>query len=583
MSGTAQLLPLPRLVFQDVNGNPLSGGMVYAYVPGGTTPKTTWQDSGETTPNSQPIVLDSAGSCLCYGDGDYSFTVTDASGNNIPAYSGLTQTIETQAAATVILSTVDNVAALRALTNTVINGVIVYWVIGYHTPGDGGEGFFQLNGSDTTSSDNGGTILVDASGNRWYRETGGMPLSVRWFGAYGDGSTDDTSAIQATLNIGNAWYVPPGNYVFNGLTLPYVTSFDLGGCGQASVLVQKGAGISFANLPTGIFGSLATIHDISFNGLQGTNATLNMSFAQEFDLLNLYFTEVPSSNAALILNGNTNDGTYMHDCRVRGLRIYCGDSGNGNIGLHLGAYASDTLVTDFEMQAAFTCNYCVLAEAGAATTNFTDCHIYNARLNNVGYESGGGNGFTWTACRFDYALGQSFVANNSFNNMFANCYFEAITADNNGVVLTNSSQFIFENCSFTVLVNSAAYANGCITEIGSCQNNKIIGGWLDSGTYYDDPFNMASSGDCVSNVGNFITQNRGVATWSGTSTFVVNHGLNVTPGPGDIMITPITDLAPTGASDPWVSVLTSTTFTISTSGTPSSSISIAWQARSMGS
>jgi hypothetical protein len=470
-----------------------------------------------------------------------------------------------------------NIAALRALSSVIAPAV---FVDGYYTGADGGEGMFWYNAADTTTPDNGGTIIVDGAGQRWYRETGGGPLSVRWFGATGNGTTNDTAAIQACFNVGNAWHFPPGNYVFGGLTLPYEVGFDLGGCGQSSVLVQKGAGISFANLPTGIFGASATIHDLSFNGTNGTNATLNMTFAQEYDLINLYFTEVPPGDAALILNGNTNDGTYMHDCRVRGLRIYCGDSGTGNIGLHLGAYASDTLIEAFEMQAAFTCNYCCLAESGAQTTNFSNCHIYNAKVNNVGYENGGGNLFTWTNCRFDYALSQSIFANNSFDNQFVNCWFEAITAGNNGVVLSNCAGFTFVACMWTSLVNSAGYANGCVTESGSCAFNKVIGGFIDNASYYDDPFNMPAADDCVSNVANFITQQKGQVSGS-TQTLVITHNLNVTPNNDDFTVTPVTALG--SATNYWVSGANSTSATISMNEIPGQSVTFAWAARALGS
>jgi hypothetical protein len=86
----ATLLPMPRAVFYSQDGAPLAGGMVYTYVPGGTTPQVTWQDAGQTTPNTNPIVLDAAGSCLLYGSGSYQLTVTDGQGNQVPAYSGLT-------------------------------------------------------------------------------------------------------------------------------------------------------------------------------------------------------------------------------------------------------------------------------------------------------------------------------------------------------------------------------------------------------------------------------------------------------------------------------------------------------------
>jgi len=89
----ATLLPMPRAVFYDALGNPLAGGFVYTYVPGGTTPAMTWQDAGEATPNANPIVLDANGSCLLYVAANYQITVTDSLGNQVPAYSGLTASV----------------------------------------------------------------------------------------------------------------------------------------------------------------------------------------------------------------------------------------------------------------------------------------------------------------------------------------------------------------------------------------------------------------------------------------------------------------------------------------------------------
>src|ERR1700753_3123804 len=60
----AQLLlsPIGILVQQLSNaGQPLSGGQIFIYVAGTTTPVTTYTDSTGTTPNANPIVLNSAG------------------------------------------------------------------------------------------------------------------------------------------------------------------------------------------------------------------------------------------------------------------------------------------------------------------------------------------------------------------------------------------------------------------------------------------------------------------------------------------------------------------------------------------
>lgn len=47
--------------FFDNNGNPLSGGKLYTYAAGTTTPQSTWTTPAGATLNTNPIVLDSAG------------------------------------------------------------------------------------------------------------------------------------------------------------------------------------------------------------------------------------------------------------------------------------------------------------------------------------------------------------------------------------------------------------------------------------------------------------------------------------------------------------------------------------------
>jgi hypothetical protein len=47
--------------FFDNNGLPLSGGLLYQYQAGSTTPLATYTTNSGATPNSNPIVLDSAG------------------------------------------------------------------------------------------------------------------------------------------------------------------------------------------------------------------------------------------------------------------------------------------------------------------------------------------------------------------------------------------------------------------------------------------------------------------------------------------------------------------------------------------
>jgi len=66
----------------DANGNPISGGKIYTYLAGTTTPTTTWKDSGGVAAHTNPIILDSRGyvpDALWLNNLiGYKFTVTDA-------------------------------------------------------------------------------------------------------------------------------------------------------------------------------------------------------------------------------------------------------------------------------------------------------------------------------------------------------------------------------------------------------------------------------------------------------------------------------------------------------------------------
>lgn len=73
--------PPIRQRFFDANGLPLSGGQLFSYVAGTSTPLVTYSDKAGT-PNTNPIVLDSNGYCDLWLDPslNYKFVLEDSGG-----------------------------------------------------------------------------------------------------------------------------------------------------------------------------------------------------------------------------------------------------------------------------------------------------------------------------------------------------------------------------------------------------------------------------------------------------------------------------------------------------------------------
>lgn len=87
-TASAQTIPYgwfvnPRPVFVDSNGAPLSGGKLFSYNAGTSTPAATYHldTLGNITPNTDPIILDAAGSAeIRLAPQQYKFVLTDSNG-----------------------------------------------------------------------------------------------------------------------------------------------------------------------------------------------------------------------------------------------------------------------------------------------------------------------------------------------------------------------------------------------------------------------------------------------------------------------------------------------------------------------
>lgn len=212
-----QLLPNGKTQFIDANGAPLANGTVGYYVPATLTPSPTYQDQAGTIPNANPITLDSRGQAIVWGTGTYRQIVKDASGVTIwdqtvdtPVGGVALSNVGTPSGASLIgfdggtlenffLSknnrVVDSIAALRAISKTTYTRA---FVTGYYAAGDGGGGAYWYDQSDTTSTDNGVTIIVSTDGGRWKLIHNGT-VTLKQCGGKEDGVTDDLAVWNRAL------------------------------------------------------------------------------------------------------------------------------------------------------------------------------------------------------------------------------------------------------------------------------------------------------------------------------------------------------------------------------------------------
>lgn len=92
MAVNISLLAGAAAQFFDGNGNPLSGGKIYTYAAGTTTPQTTYTTSAGNVTHANPIILDSAGRVSSGGEiwltnaVNYKFVIADSSDVVIGTY-----------------------------------------------------------------------------------------------------------------------------------------------------------------------------------------------------------------------------------------------------------------------------------------------------------------------------------------------------------------------------------------------------------------------------------------------------------------------------------------------------------------
>lgn len=106
-AATGTIMPTPFQVTFDSNGNPVSGGCIWTYTAGTSTPAATYSDSALASPNTNPIVADSAGRFTAWLSAGSSYKFTYEAACTAPAHGS-------------VIKTVDNVQATQGTANPTV-------------------------------------------------------------------------------------------------------------------------------------------------------------------------------------------------------------------------------------------------------------------------------------------------------------------------------------------------------------------------------------------------------------------------------------------------------------------------------
>lgn len=245
--------------FFDDNGVPLAGGKIFTYAAGTTTPAATYTSNSGGTAHSNPIILDAAGRVAeeiwLSADQTYKFLLKDANDVLIGTYDNIYGIVGADIPGTVNVEnftgngtqTVFILAAPPGGVNNTqvfINGVYqfknTYSVSGTtlvftQAPPPAASSIEVLRFSTfSVGTLNADQVIYDPAGagavattvQAKLRET----VSVKDFGAVGDGVANDTVAIEAAIAyaataqggaIGNSVYFPTGTYLIsNTIVMP---------------------------------------------------------------------------------------------------------------------------------------------------------------------------------------------------------------------------------------------------------------------------------------------------------------------------------------------------------------------------
>lgn len=483
-----------------------------------------------------------------------------------------------------LTGTVIETTSYSALRAVVVSGLAtgrMATTTAYSSAPDGGEGMWKYDSTSSAADDNGTILAPNAGTGRWLRCYSGS-VNAKWFGAKGDGSTDDTAALNAAALASAEINLPLGTYMVSSTVTISASNARLVGDGAKSIIKATvatfhpitlastangaflanfaiyGAAIDATTIQTGIFTTTApddvVITNVTFAGPTAT-VGLNVGIKNNggtglrWRITGNIFLEIigsSSSGYGILFGGDVGGGSSY--AIISNNLFYCSGT-RGRHAVYLSAGASRNLVTGNTIFGFQLTKIVVFALAAQATCT------KNIISNNVSYAggSGGTNGCfdvegnaTENVIQgnrsYDYngygvlISNQSNGATPTSNNQVLDNYI--VRAAFNGIRVEGADKTLIKGNSMHEISDASAHTyfgiqlvqqNGTATSNTTIADNDVTGATNVAGGVAFDATSPVPTGTVITNnrfpnggAGDYKIKTNG-ASYYGTNNYIALH------------------------------------------------------------